>query len=443
MSLYSTSSDYAKDVWLTWFTNQVQRAQGSLFELFGFAPNDKVKIEGRRTYMKIQVGDDLGFTMLTQGGDFGTAGDIASDEATVVLSRYGATIKVDAHEKSLINSLRAGATDSILRTKMTNARDRVLKELERQAIMAGDGKLAKVASVAGTTFTFDVAGSEYSERNAYTWIDDPNLSRYRIVDPGNGTDQLGAPSNFTFTSIDESANTAVATATLTGAAAGDYLVTDYGQTAWTSGGAFRSLEFDGLLAMIADTGTYLGINRGTVPQWRATVLTNPAGAGTLRSITENLVNEFTAKVARRSPNGMLDAKDYCAMGSWGVFNAYQTQMTPGIRYTVSERPDIGWGGREYVLMNGIPLYKHVKAPRNQILLVHKPSVKFVGAAQNDPGIAEFLDGGSGIWFRTNAASGQGHADSEQAYITGWMGMLTDRPRNHGRLDDLTEVAGSY
>jgi len=437
MSLYSTSSDYAKDVWLPWYTNQVQRAQGSFFELFGFSPNDKVKIEGRRSYMKVQTGDDLSFSMLTQGGDFPAAGDITSDEATLELGRFGATIKVDAHEMSLINSLRAGATDDIMRKKMTEAKDRTLRELERMAIMDGSGKLAKVASVSGSTITLDVAGSEYPERNPYTWIDDPNRARYSIVDATTGADEVA---NFTISATSESANTLTASATVTAAESGDYVVLYHGASAFTSGGSYSSPEFDGLLAMIDDGNTYLGIDRSAVQQWRATVDKN---GGTLRDLTENVINGFTAKVARRSPNGMIDAGSYAAIASWGTFNAYQTQMTPGIRYTVSERPDIGWGGREYVLMNGIPLYKHVYGPRNQILLVHKPSVKFVGAAKNDPGIAEFYSPNGSIWFQGNASSGQGHADFMQAYITGWLGMLTDRPRNHGRLDDLNEVSGSY
>jgi len=258
MSLYITSSDYAKDVWLPWYTNQVQRAQGSFFELFGFSPNDKVKIEGRRSYMKVQTGDDLSFSMLTQGGDFPAAGDITSDEATLELGRFGATIKVDAHEMSLINSLRAGATDDIMRKKMTEAKDRTLRELERMAIMDGSGKLAKVASVSGSTITLDVAGSEYPERNPYTWIDDPNRARYSIVDATTGADEVA---NFTISATSESANTLTTSATVTAAEAGDYVVLYHGASAFTSGGSYASPEFDGLLAMIDDGNTYLGIDR--------------------------------------------------------------------------------------------------------------------------------------------------------------------------------------
>lgn len=442
MSVYSTASDFAKDTWLDIYTDQLTHSEGSMLELFGFSTDDRVKIEGRNAYMKIKVGDDLGFAMLRQGGDFGTPGDIASDEATLELKRFNDTINFDAHEMALLDSLDAAAAP-IMATKMSESRMRTLRELERQAIMDGSGALAKVASISTPDIVLDVAGSAYTERNPYTWIDDPGRSRYRVVDPTDGTNQItaiAATAGFTISNIVESTNTITCSVATTGAAAADLIVNDYGITAFSVGGVYNSPEFTGLLGAIASSGTYLGISRSSVPQWQATVLSN---SGTLRDLTENLTLELMAKTQRRSSKGEILPSNYCALADPGVWNAYHNLMSTGIRYTVSEIPDVGWGGRQYLNMHGVPLYKHILAPRHEIMLVDKKSFHFVGPKHDTSSIVQFLDRGAGIFFQATASSGTGYSDSVYAMLTGWMGMYTDRPRNHSRLTDLNLVAPAY
>ena len=62
MALYSTSSDYAKDTWLPVYNNQFYNDEGSLLKQIGVNWDAPVKIEGRKVYMKLQVGEDLGFS---------------------------------------------------------------------------------------------------------------------------------------------------------------------------------------------------------------------------------------------------------------------------------------------------------------------------------------------------------------------------------------------
>lgn len=440
MSLFSTASDYAKDTWLPVYPDMLTQSQGSLLQLLGLSTDERIKIEGRRTYMKIQVGDDLGFGVTSQGGDLPAPGDIASDEATLELMRFADAIEFDAHEMALLDSLNAAAAP-IMAKKMSASRSRVLRELERMAIMDGSGKLAKVASEVGSTITLDVAGSEYAERNPYTWIDDPKRSYYGVVDPTDGTWQTTAADKFTIDSTVEASSTVTASIDTGGAAAGDYIVTYHpGTAAYASGGAFVSPEFDGLLALIDDGNTYMGLDRSSIQQWRATVLDN---SGTLRDISENLVHELMNKVARRSERGILVPSDYCGLADPGTWTSYHNLMSTGIRYTVSEKPDIGWGGRQSLSMDGVPLYKHGQSPRNQILLVHKDSVGFVGPKHDTSSIVTFLERNGSIFFQQTASAGQGYADKTIAYITGWMGMHSERPRNHGRLDDLNTTAAAY
>jgi hypothetical protein len=437
MGLYSTSSDFAKDQWLDVFADQLTRQDGSLLNLFGLNTDERVKLEGRRHYMKIKTGDDLGFGMMTEGGDFPTPGDISSDEAELELHRFANTIKFTAHEMALLDSLSAAAAP-IMAEKMSSARVRVLRELERQAIMDGTGILAKHASDSGATITLDVAGAEYAERNPYTWIDDANRSRYSLVNPTTGAD---VTQGWTISSIVESTNVITTSATQTTGTAADVIVTDYGASAWASGGAFRSLEFDGLLAMIDDGNTYLGINRSTAALafWRSLVLD---ASGTNRSLTNALIHEFMNKFGRRTESGMV-SDSVIGLASPGVWTSYHELMSSGIRYTASETPDIGWGGRQFLPVHGTKLYKHQKAPRNQMLFVNKDKVKFVGPKHSHSSIVKFLENNGSIFFQANAASGTGYSDSTYAMIEGWIGMYTERPREHARLDDITEIAAAY
>lgn len=440
MSLYSTSSAYAKDTWLPVYNNELEHSEGSLLQKLGLNPNVTTKIEGRNAYMKMQIGDDLGFGVITQGGDLPADGDITSLEATLSLMRFGETISLEGHEKGLLDSVNAAAAP-IMAKKMAAAKDRTLRELERISIMDGTGWLAKHASDSGSTVTLDVAGAEYPERNPYTWIDDANRSRYTLI---NGTTGADAVQGFKVSSLVESTNVLTCNATMTAGTAGDYIVTDYGASRWTTGGVISSPEFPGLLAMIDDDNTYLGINRGTGSNspWRAVV---DANSGTLRTFTEALARSIKSKLARRAENGMVSQSDHFAIASPGTYNAYQTLMTTGIRYTTAETPDIGWGGRDYLLMEGIKLYNHIHAPRNMVLIIHQPSTKYVTAkhAPSDLNFNFITGNGGDIWFPATASSGQGYADKWYAYITGWLGMYSERPRNNARLDDLTEVSGTY
>lgn len=442
MSLYSSASDFAKDQWLDKYTDQLSHSEGSVLQLLGLNTDSRVKMEGRNTYMKIQVGDDLGFGMVpTIGGDFPTPGDISSDEATLTLKRFADTIKFDPWEMELLNSLDAAAAP-IMAKKMSASRMRVLRELERQAIMDGTGAIAKVASVLGTALTLDVAGSAYTERNPYTWIDDPNRSGYRIIDPTDGTDQLTTPARFTISAINESTNVLTCSATLTGAAAADVVVVDAGQYGFSNSAhtTYTSPEYVGLLGAIASTGTYLGIDRSTVPQWQATVLSN---SGTLRDITDNLVDQLMNKTARRSENGSIVPSQYVGLADPGTWTSYHNLMRTGLRYSISDNPDIGWGGRAYLSMDGVPLYKHINAPRHQIMLVHKNSIGFVGPKFGTSSIVKYVEQGGSIFFQANASTGSGYADETYCMIAGFIGMYTDRPRNHSRLDDLNLTAPAY
>lgn len=435
MSVYSASSDFAKRTYLPGFNNQLQTDPGTMFSLFGLNPDAAVGLEGNEWKLKIQIGDSLGGGAMTQGGSFPTPGDFQSDEASLTLALLAHTIEFDGHEVGLLDS-DMGAATAVIAKKMAAAKDAMARDIERQTWMDGTGKLANVASSSGSTITLDATTTAQIDRDRYLWIDDAYRHTYDVVNGTTGAQQVTA---FTVSDIAESTEVLTCSATMTSATSAGVVVRS---GTWASGGAFTSYEFPGIAALVDDDNTYLGINRSTAgnQHWKAVVSAN---SGTLRTLTETLIHSQLAKMARRASSGKQpNGSNYKAFGNIGVWNAYQQIMSPGMRYTASERPDIGWG--DPLPLMGIPFYKDIHAPRNNIWFLKDGGFKYVTAKHNQTGLMRFKENAGGsIFFQVPQASGAGYLDRMQAFLVGFLGMYTDRPRDFGRLDDITEVAPIY
>lgn len=437
MSLSSTNSDgFLKNVWLPGYINQYENAEGTLLGLF-FKGKEQVQIEGANTYFKVKVGDSLGQEVITEGGDFPAAGDVSSAQATVTAAHLAHTIELTSEEAAYYDSGSAAA-EPIISMKMDAALETMSRDIERQSWMDGTGVLANVASSSGATITLDATTSSQIDRDRYIWVDDANRRRYQVV---HGTTGATQEDNFTISSIAESTNVLTcSSADMTSATSAGVLV-HYGN--WATGGAFRSLEFAGLQAMIDDDNTYLGINRSTAGNgyWKSIVDGN---SGTLRDLTEALVMGFLSKMARRRPDGKQPrGGEYMAFANSGSWIAYHNLLLPAQRYT-TETPELGWG--QPIPMRGIMLYEDIHCPRNGIMVVHKPSVKYVKAkhAANLSGdLLKFNELNGQMWFQKTGATAGRYAAARQAFLEGFIGMMTNRPRNHGWLRDITEIGSAY
>ncbi len=436
MSLNSTSSTgFLKDTWLPGYINQYENAKGTLLGLF-YKSASPMTIEGSNAYLKVRVGDSLGQGVIAEGGDYPTAGDVSTKQATVTAAHIAHSINLTSEEAAYLDSASAAA-EPIMAMKMDAAMETMSRDIERQSYMDGTGIIANIASSSGSTVTLDATTTAQVDRDRYIWLDDPNRRTYDIVHGTTGADQVAG---FTVSSMVESTNVLTCSATMTSATSAGVLV-NTGD--WASGGAIRSLEFKGLQAMIATGNTYLGINRATAGNefWQAVVDGN---SGTLRDITDSKVMGFMAKMARRRTDGkQVRGSEYIALANSGSWNAYHNLLLPAQRYS-AETPELGWG--QPLNFRGVLLYEDIHCPRNGFLIVHKPSVKYVKAkhAQNVSGdLLQFKTLGGQMWFQGNAASGAGHSAQVFAYLEGFLGMMTDRPRNHGWLQDITEVGSAY
>ena len=437
MSLNSTTATgFLKDTYLPGYINQYENAKGTLLGTFK-KDSQTMSIEGANAFLKVRVGDSLGQGVIAEGGDYPTAGDVTSAQATITAAHLAHTINLTSEEAAYLDSGSAAA-EPIMAMKMDAAMESMARDVERQSWMDGSGILANVASSSGSTITLDATTTSQVDRDRYIWLDDANRRRYDVVHGTTGADEVAG---FTVTNIAYPATEVVTcSATMTSATSAGVLVNSGD---WASGGAIRSLEFKGLQAMIDDDNTYLGINRSTAGNgyWKAIVDGN---SGTLRPITENLVMGFLSKMARRRTDGKQPrGSDYMGFANSGSWVAYHNLLLPAQRYT-NATPELGWG--EPLNFRGILLYEDIHCPRNGIMVVHKPSVKYVKAkhASNVSGdLMKFKELGGSIWFQGNAATGAGHSAQVFAYLEGFLGMMTDRPRNHGWLRDITEVASAY
>jgi hypothetical protein len=435
MSLYGTSNAFGKDIWLDLmdgFNHQLERQSATLLNLL---PKDEVALEGRRQYVKLRIGDSLGGSVIDEGGDFATPGDVTWDEGTLSLSLENHVIEFTTHEMALLRS-SSGAARDVVAEKMEAAMDAVTRSIERQAHMDGTGVMAKVSSSSGSTITLSATTTSQVDRDRFVWIDDAKRHRYDVVHGTTGAQQV---TGFTVDDINESTNVLTCSTTMTAATSSGVVVRSGN---WASGGVFRSLEFPGLLAAIDDSNTYLGINR-TAPgkaYFKSYVNRN---SGTLRPLTTALIHTLRNRVARRALGAQQpsEGNGYCYYCSPGVWTEAHELMAPALRYSTDVKPDIGFA--EFDLM-GVPCYEGIHAPKNNLFLIHKPSFKFLRAKHERTGLMEWwtLEGGQSS-FPKGAAVGQGYAAAEQKIMQGLIGLYTVRPRNHGRITDITENASAY
>ena len=437
MGLFTTSATgFLKDTYLPGYINQYENAPGTLFGTF-YKGSKPMEIEGANAFLKIRIGDSLGQGTIAENGDYPTAGDVTTAQATVTAAHLAHSINLSSEEAAYIDSGSAAA-EPVISMKMDAAMDAMSRDIERQSWMDGTGIIANIASTATTTATLDATTTAQIDRDRYIWLDDTNRASYDIVNGTTGAQQVTA---FTVSNIAYPATEVITSPSSLAAGTAAGVLVRSGN--WANAGAFRSLEFRGLQAMIDNANTYLGINRATAGNgyWQAVIDSN---AGVLRPITENLIMGFTSKMARRRTDGKQPrGSDYMGFANSGSWAAYHNLLLPAQRYT-NATPELGWG--EPLTMRGILLYEDIHCPRNGIMVVHKPSVEYVKAkhASNVSGdLLKFKENNGNMFFQGNAAVGRGHSAQVFAYLEGFLGMMTKRPRNHGWLRDITEVASAY
>lgn len=387
-------------------------------------------VEGRTAKVKLLTGRSLGIGNIAEGGDYPAAGDPTSAEASITLAEVAAVLEFTTFEAALLRSKSAAAEDTVM-LKMEDLKDTVKRDLIRQSTMDGTARLARCTAAAGVNVVpLASTTTNQVDRDRDLWLH-PGAMLIDFVDSvtgtaiANGTGREITVFDPPYTSITVSgAANLTPTATTVIVRSGNVL----------GGGTYTSREFPGLLGIVEDGNTYMGINRatGTNSFWRSTVLDN---AGVLRPLSTALVQQLRNRIGRQG--NPPTAPDWCFMANQGVWTAYAELLTPQVRYKQMEKLDMGWPALDVF---GTPFYQDIHFARSQMFGLHKPSIEWKTAKHARRNIFQFQDDdGSVFRMKPGTAAGR-YAASYQAHLDGFATIVSNRPNLHGRLDDLSEVA---
>lgn len=444
MSLLSPTGAFGKDTWLPGCFDQLENTPGLFYNLFDTI--DPVRIEGRRTFFKLEKGDSLGQSVIPDGGDFPDAEDPEYAEGQLDMSRLAHTAQLTFGEWEMLNTDAAAAVPVVER-KLFKAVQKMTREIARISMMDGSAVLARAAaSSASTTVNLQAVdgtggAAVQADRDRYNWLAG-NRALIDIVDATTGV----AITNGTRRKVID-VNPAANTITLD-AAGGNVSTTTSHRIVWhksvsSVGGAYVSGEFPGVNAILKTDRTYLGINSAAAGNsyWDATVVSGDT-PGTNQMISLDRLLKLRNRMANSAGDGMQPSREseHCVFSNFGVASAAIEYLAPGIRYAdpkPGDTADFAWQRVEGL---GLMWYTDVHYPHNVLDILHKPSIKRVKPKRTMQEILDFLTvGADSMWHLANASVGQGHAAKVNAYLTGLIALMTPKPAEHGRLDDIIEL----
>ncbi len=178
----------------------------------------------------------------------------------------------------------------------------------------------------------------------------------------------------------------------------------------------------GLIDDGTDVGTLQGINRATVPSWRATVLAN---GGVLRPLSLDLLQRGV-DIAYERGGGKISRMT----AHMGVRREYINLLTPDVRF---EPLDLKGGVERELMFNGkIPFDFDRHCQYNTIYQMDVPTMRLF--VQQD---FKWIDEDGSI-LRASAVGATGQDLFEAAMR--WMGQLgTDAPARNTRIQDVFQV----
>lgn len=448
MSLYTSPSTFGKDTWLDPCENQLMNEPGVMFRLF---ENEEVRIEGRNTFVKLEVGDSLGQGNIAEGGAFPAAGDPTYSEAKLGLARLAHTVELTLEEFELLNS-QAAAAFPVVQRKLAKGVERMRRDMARQFYMDGTATLARCAATTASltvnlqTSNGDTGSASQYDRDRWTYLE-PNRIKIDLVDATTGA----AVTNGTGRSIASIAARSPSGSTLVLDTAGGTVTTTTNTVivptgnVTSPGSVYTSLDTPGIMAAIATGNTYLNINRTSAGNyfWQSNVVQG-ATAGTNETISFAQIMKTVTSIAARSDSGAMPAApNYCAIATMGVMNAYQQILVPAMRYDPTDTGDVGFPKLQIL---GMDMYGDIHAPHNTMIFTQHQgpgSFKVVKAMNPMQRLLDFVDYGGGMWHAKTTTAGAGYSANVQAFLTGLVGFYTGRPNNQGLLTDIAEVGTAW
>lgn len=128
------------------------------------------------------------------------------------------------------------------------------------------------------------------------------------------------------------------------------------------------LDMDGLAAVLANTGTYAGLDRGTYSAWRANVLSN---SGSLRSLSVPLLR--AGEKAAFTASGMMP--NLIAMGP-ALYETYEGSFDTAKRFNNPQVFNSADAGIAQLFFKGIPVVRDIYCPDNTVMMLNTECLAF-------------------------------------------------------------------
>lgn len=195
-------------------------------------------------------------------------------------------------------------------------------------------------------------------------------------------------------------------------------------------------DLTGLGAIVADTGTYAGIDRGTYSTWRSSVLAN---SGTLRSLSVTLLRQAEKKSF--SATGMVPT--VYVMGP-DLYEAYEGLFDSSKRFNNPQVYSSADAGIAQLFFKGVPVIRDIYCPANKVYALNTNFLEFrqlkpvvmadgIQLVQAQDTITN-ADGSIGIQVAIEMLGKSG--DNYKGFIKVYGNLVTERPNAHAVIADV-------
>ena len=312
--------------------------------------------------------------------------------------QYGA-VRLSGQTIKLVES-NYQAFASALTQEMTGLKNDLRKDLNRQAYGAGTGAVA-TALTAGTGNTFNAASAQWAQLGMQVDF----VTAATINSP---TPTIPA-SNRQITAVDVDTNTITFSGAAQATGVGDIMV--------RTGNINR--EWQGLAAIIANTGTFENVDPTIEPTWKSVV---DSAAGVNRPLSEGLLILMADKV--RANGGTVTVM----LSNLGVRRAYFNLLSQQRRYTNVQEFTGGFRGLAFTTDEGdIPFAVDTDAPGNRVYGINEKELTLYREAD-----WSFMDMDGSKWTKVSGF------DAYDATMYQYSNIGAHRRNTHFLLADIAE-----
>lgn len=390
--------------------------------------------DGRRAVHALHVGRNGGIGGAETGGAMPTPGNQRYTNTYVPLRKRYAAIQVE-RQLFKITDTNAGAFADAVNEEMRRVKNDVRVDEGRQSYGTSDGVVAATGITAASTTVVLATTTTATQLRQLEDFAGP-AGEGRLIDIGTVAAPTGVASARTLLSVDVAAKTIeISGAAVTTAVTDRIFFSGQGGASTNSG--FQNdgqIELTGLSTIVSDTATLHGLTVAAEPAWKSYVSSN---GGTLRQVSENLINNAIFNVETRS-EGAVDL----LISNFGVYAALAADMRAMRRNNDTVALKAGFSGIAYSVPgqgNDGPTTRTIvwdrDCPNNTLFGVTTSDIKNYEASG-----WEWRDETGAIWQQ--AFNGAGAAtDAYVARMARYHDFAAHRRNSHFKITDLAEAAG--